>query len=1439
MPDLVIGIPVRCEPSRLKATLAALAAGSGAQSQVVLLPDGADADTRSALGEVSHLLQLPSESPMGTAACFNRLVRSVQAEFYVLLESGAIPAADWLHHLLAACRRYPNCGITGPSTNRGSNQQCIAAAGGDSEAEIAAAARAAARRYGTACRTLEPLYTLADFCYLVRREVVETIGDADELYAPGPGWELDFNIRAHRAGHLGLWACAAYVYRPPVAAHDPQGDAGLAAASRRRYQDKFCGLRLRGEKPDYRDHCRGDACSNFAPARLIAIRPAPLPEPIAAPPEAAATPAPIGPEDPLVSCIMPTCNRRHFVPAAIRSFLAQDYLNLELIVVDDGSDPIGDLLPADPRIRYFHLPGKPTIGAKRNFACEQAHGSLIAHWDDDDWYAPTRIRRQVLALTQSDARICGTSVMYYLDESRDRAFRYAIGNGAGNWMAALLYTHSAWRQNHFEDIRLAEDVKFLARFPLHDRLDLRDHTLTVGAIHNSNTSPKITTGAFWKAESPDTVRAMLRAESMDPLLAMRNSSSAPRALVTAGSGIGDILRVTPLIRVLAGLGHTVDVLLEPDYAEAVQLLEGHPEVGDVFYRTSPYSGIRRERLEGLDSRRYQCATFTTWSAPWQARVTSARKLVFDRAEWLRHGDAHCVEKMAHQLGWTGALPRPLAAASNRRFDLAQGTIALHPGCKPGWPWKKWHGFDELAALFEEVVLIGTPSDLQNDRTYFQRPFRWPAHLKNFTGVLSLRDTAALLSQCSALVSNDSGMLHLGAAVGIACFGIFGITSPRREMIRGANLFPITKQLPCEPACREKPWGRSDCEHHLECLKTLTAQEVYEKVKTALPAKAPAIFARKETAAMPKIGLTYHGHVFDSSGYGHAARAYVHALHSAGVELSVADLSQHQRQVRDPLVESLVGRSIDSDFHLFHGIPPVWAREAFRVPNAIAMTVWETDSMPSQWRTALNHALEVWLPCDFNVSTFQHELAKPVFKLPHAMLPAAGASPPASTLPSVAPGDFVFYSIFEWQDRKCPLGQLTAYFRAFPEDGPHVLVLKSNPAAVRAAAQTVEEARRQTRSGARVAVHCEAWSDAELDALHRRGDCYVSLHRGEGWCYPLFEAACRGTPVIATAYSGPLEYLSDSFHQLVPYRLTSVRQPYVYYNHRMRWAEPELAEAAHRMSWVYEHREEAREKAKAAAPDLQSRYAPEAIGALARDRLADLIRRRSRSRSVGHTETARRKPDPPPLPIPGEWYDADYFEHGIKSNWEDGYSWACFQGLFRDTAAYLTTMFPEASSFLDAGCGKGFLVQALREKGREAWGFDASPWGVDHAVEGARRYMKRADAATVEWDRRFDLTIAWDLLSHLTEDQALQFLTRARRWTSVGLLATIETQEDNAPRRGGGDLSHITLRSARWWHERFTQAGWRRDALHAMLENACQNHPLPSKMGWKLFLYSPD
>jgi ADP-heptose:LPS heptosyltransferase len=307
-----------------------------------------------------------------------------------------------------------------------------------------------------------------------------------------------------------------------------------------------------------------------------------------------------------------------------------------------------------------------------------------------------------------------------------------------------------------------------------------------------------------------------------------------RALVSAARGIGDILRVTPLVRVCTRLGYEVDLLIASDYADVIRLLEPDADVRRVFHVASQWRGGSMNAVDGLASERYDVAIFTFWSQTLRSQVRAARAYAFAREQWLRDGDTACVRAIARELGWTGPLPPPFAHASARVFDLEPGTIALHPGCKPDWPWKKWHGFDELASRLPSVVLVGAASDADTDGTYFHRPFAWPSHARNFIGQLDLPDTAALLEQSAALVANDSGLMHLGVALGIPTFGVFGITSPQREAMHAASLTVVTKSLPCEPACRRAPWGRRDCEHHLRCLKTLTADDVLGRVTRVVP-----------------------------------------------------------------------------------------------------------------------------------------------------------------------------------------------------------------------------------------------------------------------------------------------------------------------------------------------------------------------------------------------------------------------------------------------------------------------------------------------------------------------------------------------------------------------------------------------------------------------------
>lgn len=203
----------------------------------------------------------------------------------------------------------------------------------------------------------------------------------------------------------------------------------------------------------------------------------------------------------LVSCIMPTSPaRQQFIPLAILYFQRQDYPNTELIILDDGPQPMEQLIPASGNITYVHSPQKfSSVGTKRNYACALAKGSIILHWDDDDWYAPDWISRQVQALTTSGAGIAGLSSLHFFNPAVKQSWRYVYDYNSQPWVAGatMVYLKSVWEQHRFRDMQVGEDNAFVwnagAKVIAHDYTDG-----FVSILHQRNTSPKHTSDRQWK-----------------------------------------------------------------------------------------------------------------------------------------------------------------------------------------------------------------------------------------------------------------------------------------------------------------------------------------------------------------------------------------------------------------------------------------------------------------------------------------------------------------------------------------------------------------------------------------------------------------------------------------------------------------------------------------------------------------------------------------------------------------------------------------------------------------------------------------------------------------------------------------------------------------------------------------------------------------------------
>jgi glycosyltransferase involved in cell wall biosynthesis len=215
---------------------------------------------------------------------------------------------------------------------------------------------------------------------------------------------------------------------------------------------------------------------------------------------------------PLISCIMPTCDRRSFIKGAIACYEAQVYPNKELVVVDNGADRIEDLLPKEARYQHVGNGQKLSTGAMRNRACELALGTLIAHWDDDDWSHPARLLEQYRMMQSLQCSIAGYNEMYFIDEEQRRAWLYqnqelyALGT-------SLLYDRNYWLGAKFPDIDVGEDTGFITKAQYRRSMTCRAAgDRLIARIHSGNTCDKkrfMGLSSMWIEAPYEMVRNMM------------------------------------------------------------------------------------------------------------------------------------------------------------------------------------------------------------------------------------------------------------------------------------------------------------------------------------------------------------------------------------------------------------------------------------------------------------------------------------------------------------------------------------------------------------------------------------------------------------------------------------------------------------------------------------------------------------------------------------------------------------------------------------------------------------------------------------------------------------------------------------------------------------------------------------------------------------------
>jgi glycosyltransferase involved in cell wall biosynthesis len=142
----------------------------------------------------------------------------------------------------------------------------------------------------------------------------------------------------------------------------------------------------------------------------------------------------------------------------------------------------------------------------------------------------------------------------------------------------------------------------------------------------------------------------------------------------------------------------------------------------------------------------------------------------------------------------------------------------------------------------------------------------------------------------------------------------------------------------------------------------------------------------------------------------------------------------------------------------------------------------------------------------------------------------------------------------------------------------------------------EKIDRATEADARISVLDETFKYADLLGLKLACDCYVSLHRSEGWGFGMIEAMQLGRPVICTAYSGNAEFCTEETAFLVDYELTApLEEEYIFVPRGSQWADPIQSSAVARMREVAQNLELGKAKGEAAQRFIAEHFSVGAIG----------------------------------------------------------------------------------------------------------------------------------------------------------------------------------------------------------------------------------------------------
>ena len=364
-----------------------------------------------------------------------------------------------------------------------------------------------------------------------------------------------------------------------------------------------------------------------------------------------------------------------------------------------------------------------------------------------------------------------------------------------------------------------------------------------------------------------------------------------------------------------------------------------------------------------------------------------------------------------------------------------------------------------------------------------------------------------------------------------------------------------------------------------------------------------------------IGINVAGYITSEAGIGESVRSSIRSLDAAGILYALNNLDKIGG-LNTEVINMPFSRNNPFNINLIHAnavdVPAfitTKGKSYFDGRYNIGYWHWELSRFPLEWMGSFQSFDEIWVPSSFGLDSISSVAPIPVVKIPPA-LPQELAMEDCSRSEFNLPEDhFVFLFTFDfwsWATRKNPLGVIDAFTQAFSKKDTACLVIKC--ANVEANTAQFEEIRKAAE-GSNIKIISTILERNKLNALLNFSDCFVSLHRSEGFGLLLAEAMYLRKPVIATGYSGNMDFMNVNNSFPVKYKLIPVgEKEYPPFKKGYVWAEPDVSHAAELMRFVYENREYAAKMGERASKDIKVFYSPAAAGQAILERLPSIANR---------------------------------------------------------------------------------------------------------------------------------------------------------------------------------------------------------------------------------------